>query len=164
EDARTAAMLVQGTIAQRVELRSGPKAAQQAQGAEAVGDKRDQVDLQASQAFLQPPFAARGLDRFGKLCKRDNMAVDETGRNESAQKRTRIIRRNFLHDLDPKAPNYEKSNLSENLEKRSRHGALLQDVLEFWRNPNLSQPRGKIGLGWLLNLPGALESDLKCSQ
>ena len=43
-------------------------------------------------------------------------------------------------------------------------GALLQDVLEFWRNPNLSQPRGKVGLGWLLNLPGALESDLKCSQ
>jgi len=40
------------------------------------------------------------------------MAVDETGRNESAQKRTRIIRRNVLHDLDPKAPNYEKSNLS----------------------------------------------------
>ena len=58
-------MLVQGTIAQRVELRSGPNAAQQAQGAEAVGDKRDQVDLQASQAFLQPLFAARGLDRFG---------------------------------------------------------------------------------------------------
>ena len=103
-------MLVQGAIAQRVELRSGPNAAQQAQGAEAVGDKRDQVDLQASQAFFL--FAARGLDRFGKLCKRDNMAVDETGRNESAQKRTRIIRRNVLHDLDPKAPNYEKSNLS----------------------------------------------------
>ena len=33
-------------------------------------------------------------------------------------------------------------------------GALLQDVLEFWRNPNLSQPRGKVGLGSLLNLPG----------
>ena len=32
-------------------------------------------------------------------------------------------------------------------------GALLQDVLEFWRNPNLSQPRG-VGLGWLLNLAG----------
>ncbi len=43
-------------------------------------------------------------------------------------------------------------------------GALLQDVLEFWRNLNLSQLRGKVGLGSLLNLPGALESDLKCSQ
>ncbi len=33
-------------------------------------------------------------------------------------------------------------------------GALLQDVLEFWRNLNLSQPRSKVGLGSLLNLPG----------
>ena len=36
-------------------------------------------------------------------------------------------------------------------------GALLQDVLEFWRNPNLSQPRGKVELGSLLNLPGPQE-------
>jgi len=33
-------------------------------------------------------------------------------------------------------------------------GALLQDVLEFWRNLNLSQPRGKVGLGSLLSLAG----------
>ncbi len=98
EDARTAAMLVQGTIAQRVELRSGPEAAEHAQGVEAVGDQRDQIDLQARQFFLQPLLSGRYLDRLGKLWKGHNVATNETSRNKGAQKRARIIGRNVLHE------------------------------------------------------------------
>ena len=76
-------MLVQGTIAQRVEFRSGPPAAQQPQRIEAVGDQGDRVGLEADQFFLQPGFAAGGLDRLAKLGNRHDVATDETLRHNA---------------------------------------------------------------------------------
>ena len=67
QDAGADAMLVERTIAQRVEHGSGPPAAQQPQRIEAVGDQRDRISLQADQRFLQPGLAAGGLDGFAKL-------------------------------------------------------------------------------------------------
>jgi hypothetical protein len=92
EDARTAAMLVQRTVAQSVELCSRPPAAQQAQGAKAIGDKGDQIDLDLSSQLLDPPpCAGCGFDRFRKFWQRYDVAVDETLGNEGAQERAGIV-------------------------------------------------------------------------
>ena len=84
-------MLVQRTVAQLIELRARPPAAQQAKGTEAVRDQRDQVGLDAGHPFFQPLFAARGLDRAGQRRKWNGVTVDETFRNKRAQERTWVI-------------------------------------------------------------------------
>ena len=94
EDARADAMLVQRTIAQRVELCAGPPALQQAQGIEAVGDQGHRVGLHPDQFLLQALLAAGGLDGLAKLRYRHDVATDEPLRHHRAQEGTRIIGRN----------------------------------------------------------------------
>ncbi len=91
EDARTSAMLVQWTVAQGVKHRSGPPAAQQAQGVQPVRDQGDQVDLQADHFCFQSLFAGRRLDGLREFWQRDDVAIDVAAGNERAQERARII-------------------------------------------------------------------------